>query len=108
MLRFVKFSVLMTLAPLAAPATGQTLSGFERGAQQFKYVTEMHEDNIRLRGMVVDTGQRFDLRVSANGRVKGEFGNQTVRYRVSRETRDRLAARLTAQHVMVSAHTVSR
>ena len=96
MLRIKLMCALMALGFTSAPAIAQAQSQFRHDGNTYRYTTVTENNTIRFKGIVLETGQRFDLSVGKSGRVQGRFDGQNLSYRVSRESRDRIAARLAA------------
>ena len=103
MLRFKTVVAILVLAPAAAPAAAQAPTAFERDGTRFEYVSRVQGDVVRITGTVVQSGERFDLKVRPNGRVRGEFGNQSVSFFISRQIRDRVAARIRGEAALAVA-----
>jgi hypothetical protein len=82
-------------------------SSFRYDGNTYRYTTVADGDLIHLSGVVVETGEKFDLRMNEAGRVRGEFGVKYVSFRVSKEVRDSVAARLAAADRLAKGVEVS-
>ena len=96
MLHIKLMSAFMVLGFMTAPAIAQIQSQFKNDGSTYKYTVITDNGTLRYQGMVLETGQRFDLRVEKSGRVQGKFDGRHLSYRVSKKARDHIAARLTA------------
>ena len=96
MLHIKLMSAIMVLGFTTAPAIAQTQSQFKNDGSTYQYTIITDNGTLRYQGMVLETGQRFDLRVGKSGRVQGKFDGRHLSYRVSKKARDHIAARLTA------------
>ena len=107
MLRTKLFAGLFALGLSFTPASAQTQNAFRYDGNTYKYMTVADGNLIRLSGVVVETGEKFELRVSESGRVRGEFGVKSVSFRVNKRVRDNIAARLAAADRLASGVEVS-
>lgn len=96
MLHIKLMSAIMVLGFTTAPTIAQTQSQFKNDGSTYQYTVITDNGTLRYQGMVLETGQRFDLRVGKSGRVQGKFDGRHLSYRVSKKARDHIAARLTA------------
>ena len=107
MLRIKLMCALMALGFTSAPAIAQAQSQFKHDGITYKYTIVTEDSTIRFKGVVLETGQRFDLSVGKSGRVQGRFDGQNLSYRVSKKSRDRIASRLAAADDLASGVDVS-
>ena len=94
MLRIKLIAASIGLGLSLTPALAQTRTSFSHDGNTYKYSVIPEGETIRLAGIVVDTGEKFELRVDKGGYVKGAFGPRPVSFRVSKRMRDRLAAKV--------------
>jgi hypothetical protein len=94
MLRFTTLAALTFAA--ASPALAAPLTQIGEGdGERFEYSSELRADGtIHIDGVLLSSREHFRLDVARNGRVNGRFGMWPVSYRVTKETRDSLAAKL--------------
>lgn len=107
MLRMKLVPALIALGISLTPAHAQTINSFRHDGNTYKYSTIAEGDTIRLTGVVVETGEDFDLSVHKGGFVKGAFGDRPVTFRVSKRVQERLAARLATADRLASGVEVS-
>ena len=107
MLRIKLMLPLIALGFTSAPAIAEAQSQFQHDGNTYEYTVITENNTIRYKGVVLESGQRFDLRVGESGRVQGRFDGQNLSYRVSKKSRDRIAARLAAADDLASGVDVS-
>jgi hypothetical protein len=96
MLHIKLMSAIMVLGFMTAPAIAQAQSQFKNDGSTYQYTVVTENGTLRYQGVLLETGQHFDLRVGKSGRVQGKFDGRHLSYRVSKKARDHIAARLTA------------
>jgi hypothetical protein len=104
----LRFTTLMAVAFAAAtPALAAPVKQIGEGdGVRFEYASELRAGGIiRIDGVMLDTREHFRLEVARNGLVNGRFGMWPVTYRVSKETRDSLAAQLGEGTAVADAST---
>lgn len=76
--------------------------------ERFEYYVKLDEDDIKIDGILTTNGEKFSLTVRPSGRVKGNFGRNSVDYSVGKSMRDRVAARLKRQQVVALSDASNR
>ena len=107
MLRIKLMSIIMALGFTAAPAIAQAQSQFKNDGSTYQYTVVTENGTLRYQGVLLETGQRFDLSLGKSGRVQGKFDGRHLSYRVSKKARDHIAARLTAADSLASGVNLS-
>jgi hypothetical protein len=107
MLRIKLKSAIMELGYTYAPAIAQAKSQFKNDGSANQYTVVTENGKIRYQGIVLETGQRFDLRVGKSGRVQGKFDGRNLTYGLSKKARDHIAARLAAANSLASGLDLS-
>lgn len=87
----LRFSAFLALAALAAPAASETRRVVgERDGIGFDYTADLRPGgDLRLRGIYLNTNERFKFTVTPAGRVTGHVDDRRVSFTISREARDR-------------------
>lgn len=107
MLRFAAFLAMLALAAPAASEPRRIVG--ERDGIAFDYTADLDRDgNLLLRGVYLNTSERFRFTVNPAGRVAGYVDNRRVRFSVGREARDRAVAGLGSPDAAVAARTTGR
>ncbi|MBB3764031.1 hypothetical protein [Sphingomicrobium lutaoense] len=77
-----------TLLVMAASLSGETRT-MEMDGQTVRYEVQREASGTRrLKGVRESDGARFDLRIGADGRVKGKVDGRKVRFRAPRDRAD--------------------
>ena len=103
MLRFTTMIALTIAAAHPALAAPAKQIG-EGDGERFEYSSELRAGGIvHINGVMLGSRERFRLDVAPNGHVSGRFGMWPVDYRVSKATRDSIAAQLGEGTVVADA-----
>ncbi|HET7816908.1 MAG TPA: hypothetical protein VFK58_04965 [Sphingomicrobium sp.] len=106
----LRFSAFLALVALAAPAASEPRRVVgERDGIAYDYTADLDRDgNLLLRGVYLNTTERFRFKVAPNGRVTGYVDNRRVNYSIGREARDRAVAGRSSTNAAGAARTAAR
>lgn len=94
----LRFAALLTMFVATSPAIGEPrhFTGTQEGVS-FDYTSELtsHGD-VLLRGIYLNTHERFRFTVDRYGYVNGYVGDRAVGFEISQHDRDRAVAEIRA------------
>lgn len=106
----LRISAFLALAALASPAASEPRRVVgEMDGIAYDYTADLDRDgNMLLRGVYLNTAERFRFTVAPNGRVSGYVDDRRVHFHVGREARDRAVASLKARTSIVAGRAAGR
>jgi hypothetical protein len=106
MLRY-RTLIALTLGVATPALAGPKTEYGEADGERFEYTVELRAKGlIHFAGVVLNSGERFDLDLRKDGHVEGHFGPSAVEFGVDKKVRDKVAAELGEGTIVADARPV--